>query len=622
MTQTQVRSRFKKISVVLAASVIVVGGGVLTSSTASAKKGSTATPQAPTVISIESKLAKNKRKANVIVTFALPTNVTKKSIQLTEVNADHLKCLAKKAKTTCTFKNVDARMRFGITLKTKANGKFSKSTKRIYFGVNSLNRKWLNPSSRQLLAPAVNRGLAGVLKSSGGKVTNLQGVQRRARASSMSMLRPAVVATQSSTRFTLNVSNAVAFAQPEGSTSNSSSGLVAISATGEVSEAITMHEITDSNGFVIPISTPIRVSKFYTGPDGQIYLLLVYQVQYSSTPESCVFFRVSQDTGIPTCLDKNLTGMHWYGGWMSQRYTNPGVQFDAAGNVYYMGYNASIGAMSTVLRKYDIVTGVITDLVTENTRIDDFAVLPNGAAIIVGNTTSTGQQWTRVVGGGGVRSLTGALNGVSARFVAKFADGNYYLGRFASVGPTSTVANGVVRYNVSSGQLETKYWISAPRWGTNGQAVTSDSYNILSVVCLDSNGNIQYSNQICQNGGAGVTQIATAGGKTFAVNQSAPGEDAVLMEYYPTVKEVPLSIKKVTLLVAAGSKAVIAGTNTDGVNVMSIYDPSTGVETVVMDGTTETEMYSMSYVPATNKVMFSGLQFATNSFVVGEINIS
>jgi hypothetical protein len=81
MTQTQVRSRFKKISVVLAASVIVVGGGVLTSSTASAKKGSTATPQAPTVISIESKLAKNKRKANVIVTFALPTNVTKKSIQ-------------------------------------------------------------------------------------------------------------------------------------------------------------------------------------------------------------------------------------------------------------------------------------------------------------------------------------------------------------------------------------------------------------------------------------------------------------------------------------------------------------------------------------------------------------
>jgi hypothetical protein len=78
----------------------------------------------------------------------------------------------------------------------------------------------------------------------------------------------------------------------------------------------------------------------------------------------------------------------------------------------------------------------------------------------------------------------------------------------------------------------------------------------------------------------------------------------------------------VTLLVAAGSKVVIAGTNTDGVNVMSIYDPSTGVETVVMDGTTETEMYSMSYVPATNKVMFSGLQFATNSFVVGEINIS
>jgi hypothetical protein len=624
MAQQQTFSRYKKISAALVATVIVVGGGVLSSGTTSAKKASNAVPQAPTIVSIESKVAKNKKTANVVVTVALPSNVSKKSIALTEVNAKIYgvakRCVIPKAKTSCVFKNLDSYSDIQVTARTKANNKFSKSSKRLSFSVNRISRKWFNPQANRVPVPVTNRNLAGVLKSSGEKVTNLQGIQRRARASSMSMVRAGSVTASSNVRFTLNVSTSVALAQPEGG-SNSGSGLIAISSTGEVSDAITVHELSDPSA--APGSTyTIKVSKFFTGPDGQIYLQMTGPIQLTSAPVSCLFFRVNQDTGIPQCVDSNLTGMHWYGGFMMQRFTNPGVQFDAAGNVYYMGYNFSIGGGGAVLRKYDVATGQITDLITSNTRLEDFAVLPNGSVIIVGNTNSTGQQWTRVIAGANVvRPLAGPLDGIAARFVARFADGNYYLGRQGSMGPGSKVANGVVRYNVATGQLDSKYWLSAPMWGTEGLVLTP-AYNDVNGLCLDARGNMTSSSFFCQNGGAGVAQVATTGTRSFIVNQSAPGSDALLMEYFPSVKEVPISIKRVSLIVAAGSKLVVAGANEAGTNVMSIYDPETGTETIVSDATNETEIYSMSYVPAINKVMFSGLQFSTNTNVVGEINIS
>jgi len=40
-----------------------------------------------------------------------------------------------------------------------------------------------------------------------------------------------------------------------------------------------------------------------------------------------------------------------------------------------------------------------------------------------------------------------------------------------------------------------------------------------------------------------------------------------------------------------------------------------------MDGSNQIEIYSMTYVPALGKVMFSGLRFSDNSYVVGEIAI-
>jgi hypothetical protein len=85
MIRTETRSRLKKISALLAGSAIVLVGGILTSSTAHAKKGSSAAPQAPMIVSIETKTIKNRNRADVIVTVALPSNTPSKSIALTEV---------------------------------------------------------------------------------------------------------------------------------------------------------------------------------------------------------------------------------------------------------------------------------------------------------------------------------------------------------------------------------------------------------------------------------------------------------------------------------------------------------------------------------------------------------
>lgn len=617
MAQQQTQSRYKKISAALVATVIVVGGGVLSSGTTSAKKASNAVPQAPTIVSIESKVLKSKTKADLKITIALPTNVAKNSVSLTEVSVGKKKCVIKKAKTSCTIRGIDANyMSYMVTAKTKANNKFSKASKKIKFVVNDLTRKWFNPAYRP--AAVVNRNLVAVLGSSSGKATSMQGVKRGARASAMAVPRVGIMSTDA--RLTLNVSGAVAFAQFENS-SSSGTGLSVISSTGAISEAFTENWTPSGGPNNVPLMTP-KVSKFFVAPNGQIYVQFMMPFPMIDGGTNCSFYSFSLDTGQPTCIDPNLQGMHWFGGWMNQRYTNPGVQFDAAGNVYYMGYTVSIGQSGAVLRKYNTSTGLITELANQNTRIDDFAVLPDGSVMIVGGTNSTGSEWTRIVGStGALRSVGGPFSATSAKFITKFSDGNYYLGSWT---PSGSSGHGVVRLNSSTGQLDPKYWIQSPTYGDKGTQ-TNNSYMAAEFngICTNASGNTNYSDQFCQWGGALISKVVTANGADYILNGSMGMQTntASLMQYYPTVKRVPSNIAKVTLVESTGTKLILTGTNNEGRNIVSVYDPSTNQETIVMDGTNEVEIYSMTYVSALGKMMFSGLQFSNNSYVVGEIAI-
>lgn len=618
MAQQQTLSRYKKLSTALVATVIVVGGGVLSSGTTSAKKASKAVPQAPTIVSIQTKVAKNGQKADLKFTIALPTNVTKKSIASSEVSIGNKKCVMKKAKTSCTIRGVDAYSVFSVTAKTKANNKFSKASKKIRFSAGQSSRKWFNPAYRP--TPVTNRNLVSVLGAAGGKVTNMQGVRRGARASSVSTLH--VRATSDEVpRFTLNTTDVVAYAQLDNSTAGT--GLNAISSSGVVSEALTVNwtDPQQPNGPSYN-GPPIRVSKFFIAPNssGRIYVQFSMPFKMTVNAEPCMFYSFSMDNGEPFCVDSKITGMHWFGGWMMQRYTNPGVQFDAAGNVYYMGHSFNMGQGSAVLRKYDIATGVRTDFADFNSMIDDFAVLADGSVIMVGGTTSTSAQWTRIVApNNSRRNLSPTFTTSAARFITQFADGNYYLGAY---NPGSPNGNGVVRFIASTGQLDPKYWIQSSTYGDKGLVNSSQMAAEFNGVCTRADGQQNYSDPFCSSGGSFVAKVARVDGKDFVLNaQMGSSAAKSLMQYYPTLKRVPTSITNVTLMESTGSKLILAGTNDAGTQIMSVYDPATDQETIVMDGANETEIYSMTYVQVLGKVMFSGQQFSNGAYVVGEIAI-
>jgi hypothetical protein len=626
MAEQRNHSRFKKFSVALVAGIVVVSGGVMSSQAASAKKGKVATPQAPTIVSVETKpLKKGFEKADVIVTVALPTNVPTKSISLTEVFVGNKKCVIKKAKTSCKFRNFDANyMNQSISARTKVGSKFSKSSKKIKFNITPMKRKWYNPAFR--ITPTVNRNLAAVLGTASGKATNMQGVRRGVRTSSASTPRVGALSA-SNVRFSLNVAGAVAYAQIEDSNS-SGSGLSAISATGVVSEALIENpNWVGSTPPGAPGPTPNmmrpKVSKFYVAPSGKIYVLFNMKFEMVSGSDWCLFYSFDVDSGLPNCVDPSLSGMVWNGGWMSQRYTNPGVQFDDAGNVYYMGYGSSMGPGTPVLRKLAVGSTVPVDLGNSNLRIDDFAVLPDGSVIVVGGTSSTSAAWTRVISPtNSLRNLGAPFTSSAAKFVTRFADGNYYLGSWSQSNRGSD--SGVIRYVPSTGQLEAKYWIRTNTWKDNGQTVNeSVNGSEFNGICTGANGNTNYSDPFCQWGGSLISKVATVGGRNFVLSQSMDmsSSKTSLLQYYPTLQRVPVSIANVTLIESTGTKLIVTGTDSNGLNIMSVYDPATGAETVVMDGTNEVEIYSMTYVPAVGKVMFSGLQFSNNSYVVGEIAI-
>jgi hypothetical protein len=112
----------------------------------------------------------------------------------------------------------------------------------------------------------------------------------------------------------------------------------------------------------------------------------------------------------------------------------------------------------------------------------------------------------------------------------------------------------------------------------------------------------------------GVGSFAIAGHKT--------SQQRELWMYYPTPEKANIrAIHGITLGSNAGSKFLLAGTTSSGVNTLSVYDTSSKQETVVMDGSIEVEIYSMSFSQKKNSIMFSGLRFSDNKFVVGEVSL-
>lgn len=377
-----------------------------------------------------------------------------------------------------------------------------------------------------------------------------------------------------------------AVAAPIAATAVSSTALQAVEPDGQVRPAI--------------VSGSANVSQFIVGPAGKVYILFTRPVNLDDTTlgGTCLLAEVNASTGVPTCVDNTLSWIAW-----PQPHSghNPAIQFDGAGAVYYSG-NTSDG--HTVLRKY--VDGTARDLINDNISLDDFLVLPDGGILLTGRTTSTGATWLRYLSpAGGLKGLAAA----TSHFLARFPDGNVYAGLW---GPTPYF--GVSRFLTATKQLESKYWISSPI-----NNLVPDAYFDAMTFCQPDVRPLREA--FCGFYGSYIHDaFTTREGKVYATADF--GQGGTLMQYYPAVSASTTAVQKVYAAQAVENDLVLSGLNSAGQNITNLYDTSTDLEAPIFSAANEMEIYHLTYVPETHKMLFDGLRFSDNKYVFGEIDFS
>lgn len=432
------------------------------------------------------------------------------------------------------------------------------------------------PSTTTLPAPRVDTSRARVLVTSSAKLEKIEGLLKSGVAAQG-------VRTQTISKFAIGdvvfkSVGVVAFAQLVES-SRSGSRLLAVSSTGEMAEAL--------------INGTATIDEFFVAPNGRTFILFTNKVSLTSGSPRCLLAELNIETGIPRCVDPTVDRIKWK--FASEEiYRNQPIQFDSAGNTYFVGY----GADGNFLRR--ISAGGSTDIINGNIEIFDFVAMPDGDLVVSGQTISSRVTWIRrYPADGGLVNLSVGANWGS---ISRFVDGNVYLGQ----------QEFVRRYLASTKSLEEKTWVSKDR-----SQATSATYHDALLWCNEKD--VGYSKTLCQASlGHWERPLNILGQKNYVVLHSP----RILMQYYPAVERANSVVADVVSSQLVGTRIVLAGTNSAKKQVMTVYDSTSNAETIVMDGSNEIEIYSMSYVPSTNSVMFSGLRFSDNKFVIGEVSLS
>ena len=540
------------------------------------------------------------------VTAATSTTVTWKVTSLTagqvkslsavaKTNSPGGKTWSKKGSCTLTPKSKPTTLTMGstgsctLTLKIAKSGKYpAKTTTAKITLASATTTTTVAPvtttaPSTTTTVPALRTDLSKttVLGTSTVKLAKVAGI-------SSSGVQPASRRPTAVGDVIFKTTGIVAYAQAD-SSSQSGSKLLAVSATGATSDAI-------SSGTAV-------VKDFYSVPNGDVYIVFESKVALTTGGTTCLLAVIDVSTGVPTCVDSTLDSIRSSLGQNDNG--NPPIQFDASGAVYYAGYSGS----STVLRKAK--TGVITDLINDNVSVQDFIVQSDGTVLVVGRTSSTGVSWLRRISvAGGLRNL--AIGSIQSFW--KFADGKVYAGLW------NDTSLGWKRYSTDLDALESKYWISGSANGVPRDAYFNlDAQDSISV-CSTEN----WSKNIAFCGAYGTVVgpvFNVLGQKTFGV-AGFKGDIRQLWQYYPTPEKANVTaIKSVTLAQQVITTIILSGTSSTGSNILSLYDTSSKQETVVMDGSNEVEIYSMSYSQKSNSILFTGLRFSDNKYVVGEVSL-
>ena len=582
-------------SIVAGVSIFLSVGLVGALPVEAASKG---TPPKPIITVIRSTPA---AKGKVNLTFVIAATDSKYKPTSTVIAiADYARtCTIKGQAKSCTIKNFGKNYEARVTARSKNAKGFGSWSKSLSFvsGRGTFIRSGYDSKGVKFPSPISMTNKSRVLGNS-TKWTKFQPLKRKGVGTAG--LRQAKVPAVGESTVVFQVSGIAGLAQ---TSSNSTCSTVTVPLS-TCTFGVGMNG-SSTSVYATGSATP-AVRDFYSAPNNRFYVVFNSPTPLVNGGTNCVLAEVNTDTGSPTCVDNELTSITMGMGTMFGSFGNGNapIQFDDAGNIYYSG--TSTGYTFT-LRKN--VNGVVTPLMRDNVQVTDFVVLGDGSIIMSGRTVSTQVYWIRKVTADS-GAITNLVNGVQATFLRKFVDKNVYYG----VNSSMNVTGGVYRYSVDQGKPDSLPWVI--QYG-NQNSAQNDTTGLCSYTTN------QKTSIFCSLGGSSIRESFNIGTeKTLAiVGQIYGASGTELMQYYPTIERANTVLTNITVWQQIGTKLLLAGTNKDEKNILSLYDPSTAQETILLDTSNEIEIYNLGYVATANKVLFNGLSFANGQYVVGDISL-
>lgn len=486
-------------------------------------------------------------------------------------------CTIRGKANSCTIKTNPKRFVLKGKILASAVNKKGKS-KRVSVFHDFTSGSWLalgyDASGKKFPSAVYRQQNTRVLNRDSKKWKKFQAISRSA-VSSASTAKQAIPRSANPS-VVFNITGTVGIALPSELADAPQSGLFAVRADGSTVDSL------------MPGSLSASVQDFYSAPNGRFYVTFTSATALEQGGTPCVLAEVNSSTGVPTCVDTTIQSVALSTMFMD----SPPIQFDGQGNIYYTGTANS----KFVLRKY--VNGTVTDLINENISISSFIVLLDGTVIMKGSTSNALSIWLRRLTPGNQLSNL-VIQNSQVSFVKRFADGNVYFGNQNFESGT----NGVFRYLSNEGIVDPTPWFSNKPGARNS---------------LLSCGGIS-APSACGSP-ASISKVVVTENRAFGVSGIGftTGE---LVALYPKPEILTTVIKKISFLHQVGKRLVLAGTNAAGTNMLTVFDPETYQETVIVDGSNETEIYSIAYVPSTGKLLFNGLMFSINKLVVGEVDL-
>ena len=398
------------------------------------------------------------------------------------------------------------------------------------------------------------------------------------------------------------------------SSSVASNILLAVTSTGN-----------SSNTTVVTQAANSIVREVYASPGNATILRYWNNAGLTIGTVSCFIVYVSFD-GVPTCIQNDtstdcpiITNMNKY---------LPTIQFSSAGNVYYE-CSTQIGAKSIKMFSNATQSSVVVIPAPSSQyvgyRVSSWAVADDGN-VVVGlqdQSTFVAKGITALYYANGSSTTlysddlaTYFLRIPSGLFVGYLANG-LYLGGFKRLD-----SNNITGFASTPPFLGWSSNNPSYAWQTVMPLVASGGVTFYAWATLKSGHTIAatYYNS------NGVTSLKGTTAEAYSLINS-PYADA-MVEYYPqpqTLTKPPFAAV-IAIIPAAGATAAIAGLDTSGACLVSLYNrTSDSYTTLLSQNTSRICIQIVTYSETANAIVYSGIYNSTNgttSIAVGTVSLS